>query len=151
MSTSYQEFVMTGLTLVSSLIASAMFMRRFRRYFQPRHKGESLRQFIKRARADEKLDTAAVVHMFGANSISAHWINLLFVLAFLWSVSEGLVSGMAGLLYLAIGAVATNSVARSARQANYQRLRWSERIWFRLFFALAWPLYIIKNRKPETD
>lgn len=139
------ETIRNATWVIGCLVMSAFIMNHFRRYFQPRNKGEKLTEFIARARIDEKLDKEAFVHMFGANSRWAHLTNTLLSFVWIWSITELPDMTIIGLLYLAIGAFTTRVAAGNAKQADYNRLRFGNRIWHRMYYAWTWPLHMLKG------
>jgi len=140
-----QETMHNAVWVMVCLVMAAFIMNHFRRYFQPRNKGESLAEFVVRARSDEKLDKEAFVHMFGANSRWAHLTNTVLLFVWMWSMTKLPDLGLVGLLYLAIGTFATGAVAGDGKQPDYNRLRFGNRIWYRLYYAWTWPLHIAKG------
>lgn len=144
-----QETMHNVVWVMVCLVMAAFIMNHFRRYFQPRNNGEKLTEFVARARNDEKLDQAAFAHMFGASSRGAHLTNTLLLFVWMWSMTKLPDLGAIGLLYLAIGALATRAVAGNAKQPDYNRLRFGNRIWYRLYYAWTWPLHMAKGTAKE--
>jgi hypothetical protein len=149
--TTYHELASTvGLGLACFVVA-ALLLRKLRRYLQPRQKGEDAATFWARARADQQLDKAAFVNMFGEGHATPHRINFALMLVWFWCVTKAPAITAPSLLYLLAGLWVTREVANAARRADFDRLGYSGRFWFRLFYAWSWPLNLINKTPPKAD
>ena len=147
-SITYQKIVDATL-LVACLIAAAVLIHHFRRYFQSRQKGETVGEYLQRATKEHARDRAAELVMFGslAPPNVANFITVVFLCSLMWTLTRVQYLGLIQLAYLMAGLVFTRKMASRSRTAEHHRLQWNSRLWFRLFFACIWPACFFRIRK----
>lgn len=147
----YHELASTVGLGVACFTFAALLIRKLRRFLQPRAKGEDMASYLTRARKDQQLDKAAFVNMFGEGHATPHRINFALMLVWFWCVTKAPELTAPSLLYLMAGMWVTRDAANAARRPDFDRLGYSGRLWFRLFYAWSWPLSLINKTPPKAD
>lgn len=132
------QFLEDCMLLLAAMIASAMIVAKYRRFFE-RKPGEPWLSFIQRARDEQQKDREARLTMFGTRSATIKADLLTFVLGIGLAYSS-LFPPLLGMLflYLLVGFFVSRSTASASRTAEHARLTMSDRFWFRLYFAWIW-------------
>lgn len=127
---------------ISCFIVSAFLMIKFKRFLVPRKNGETLNDFIARAYHEHQKDKQAVATMFGSkkSNIIANIVNFLFLSISVYLLTNFKSSLIFLLIYIGIGFFVSWRTASTLKPSEYHRLSIGDRLWFRLFFAILWPL-----------
>lgn len=147
----YQELASTAGLGLACFVLSAVLVRKLKRYLEPRQQGEGMADFLARARNDQRADKAAFVHMFGEGKPTPHRINFVLMLCWFWCMAKVPAIAVPSMLYVLVGMWITRDLANAAKRSEFDRLGYSGRAWFRLFYAWSWPLSLIQKSPPKAD
>lgn len=141
------ELVTNLILLFAAMICATVIVRSFTHYMN-RKPGEDWKSVFHRAIEEEKKSRAAQSTMFGSPeaTIRAHIIvlTLLAMMACLAAVFPDLIPTI--LEYVIMGFFFSRKRAGKAKINEYKRLSMRNRLWFRLYFALTWPIGIFSKR-----
>jgi len=137
------ELLRNLILLFAAMICATVIVLSVSHYID-RDPGEDWKSVIHRVMEEEKKSRVAQRSMFGSPeaTIRAHIIvlTLLALVAYLAAVFPDLIPAI--LEYIIIGFFFSRKRADKAKTNEYKRLSIRNRLWFRLYFVLTWPVGI---------
>lgn len=146
------EFIKNiSFALAAAWVAGTV-VRKYRRFFEW-EKTDNWQSFIQRVREEQRKDVQAQELMFGSRRATnrANLITFFFLVGLLFLLTSFPEFSMWIIGYLVIGFFVSRRVADDEKTADHERLLFGDRLWRRLYFALAWPFLFFLRKNKNTD
>ncbi|MET3109110.1 hypothetical protein AAKU58_003959 [Oxalobacteraceae bacterium GrIS 1.18] len=143
------ELIKTLVYFFSALAGSAILMCKFRHFLYWK-KSDTWATYLARAIEENKQDKLVHNTMFFDSmekTFNANMVNFVFLgLTVLIAFQQNELLTFIDILYITVGFVFTRKIANSLKTENHHRLFLPDKFWFKLYFAVLWPVYFSSNK-----